>query len=423
MILHLPPHFDLVVGDTFELFYRGILSSVEPSAYDLEFTWAGGKNYGNAYRKKLVFTPTEADVGTHTLGVTLIDNSGEPIERGEVEVRIHPRPKAPKEERVVLCVGASTTASGAWVSELYRRLTAEGGTPEGDGLANIRFIGNAYKRGVHFEGYGGWHFRAYSTDHRNPRFMYVHGSFSDKSEIGDQHSFYTDENDCEWKLEAITEERIKLIRVTYPGSDLPASGTLRHKSGGTNHGDIVYTSSELAEANPFWDTEGGRNDFVKYAKKHGVERIDEVLIYLGGNSTYMKEEPYKKEVRFFLDGLFEAFPQCRVILAGMAIPDRDGMGHNYGTTWRWSDKIGFIFSLAKWYADLAEEPAYRGRVEFMCLSGQFDTEHNFPHQDLPVSIRSPLTAPLGTNALHPTDVGYMQVADAFYRSIVPHFQD
>lgn len=53
---------------------------------------------------------------------------------------------------------------------------------------------------------------------------------------------------------------------------------LRHERGGTNNGDIIFTSCEYAEANSFFDSESGRNDFHAYAKRMGVDKIDEVSI-------------------------------------------------------------------------------------------------------------------------------------------------
>ena len=422
MILQLPKHFNLVVGDTFELFYRGILYCVDPSFYDIEFTFDDGGNYGNAYRKKFVYTPTESDVGTRALTVTLRDNVGAILEKQKVELRIFPKPVSPKEERVILCVGDSLTEPGVWVEEFKRRLTESGGTPAGDGLKNLRFIGNIERNGARFEGYGGWAFSSYSASYASPRFYYIYGDFSDKSERGDQHSFYKDENDVVWKIESIKPTRIKLIRVTWC-EPTPPVGVLRHESGGTNHGDIVFTSCDYAEANPFFDSETRRNDFHAYVKRMGVDKIDEVIILLGGNSTHMKEYEYKHTVRTFLDSLFAEFPDCRVLISGMIIPDRDGLGHNYGTSWKWFEKVGFLFSLGKWYEDIANENAYLGKIDTMCLSAQFDTEHNFPKTEMPVNCRSSLIEPIGTNALHCTSEGYLQMADAFYRAIVPHFQD
>ncbi len=421
-ILNLPHAFDLVVGDTFEMFYRGILKCVNPSVYDLEFTWQSGAQSGAAYRRKFVFTPTEEDIGTRALLVTLRDNTGAILEQKMVDMRVWNKPQSPKEERVVLCMGASTTGPGVWPSELNRRLTGEGGTPEGHGLKNIRLIGSVDRRGVRFEGYGGWHFKAYSTAHTDARFIYIYGDFSDKDEIGDQHSFYSDDIGGTWKLESIQPDRIKLIRTAWGGTIPPAPGVLHHESGGTNHADIVYNEATRAEANPFWDVKFERNNFRAYAEKMGVDHIDEVLIYLGGNSSNTTEYVYKQQVRTFLDGLFAEFPNCKVTLAGMNVPGRDGMGHNYGITWKWHEKVNFVFNLAKWYMDIAEESAYRGRVEFMSLSAQFDTDNMLPTQSLPVNTRSTKTEIVNTNALHPTEEGYFQIADAFYRRMVSHLQ-
>ncbi len=149
-ILNLPHAFDLVVGDTFELFYRGVLNCIDPSVFDLEFAWQSGAQSGASYRRKFVFTPTEEDVGTRTLLVTLRDNIGAIVEQKTVDMRVWKKPQSPKEECVVLCVGDSLTGPGIWTGELYRRLTGEGGTPDGDGLKNIRFIGNVDRGGARF---------------------------------------------------------------------------------------------------------------------------------------------------------------------------------------------------------------------------------------------------------------------------------
>ena len=88
-ILNLPHAYDLVVGETFELFYRGILNCVEPSVYDLEFDWLTGPQSGASYRRKFVFTPTEEDVGSRELRITLRDNVGACLEEKTVTKQKH----------------------------------------------------------------------------------------------------------------------------------------------------------------------------------------------------------------------------------------------------------------------------------------------------------------------------------------------
>ena len=57
-------------------------------------------------------------------------------------------------------------------------------------------------------------------------------------------------------------------------------------------------------------------------------------------------------------------------------------------------------------------------MEFINLTGQFDSEYAYPHIEKPVNVRSKTTERLDTNASHPTEEGYLQMADAVYRNLV-----
>ena len=50
--LYLPEYYDLVVGDTFELFYRGLVNAATIDAYDFEPFFADGKNRGQSFARK-----------------------------------------------------------------------------------------------------------------------------------------------------------------------------------------------------------------------------------------------------------------------------------------------------------------------------------------------------------------------------------
>ena len=45
-------------------------------------------------------------------------------------------------------------------------------------------------------------------------------------------------------------------------------------------------------------------------------------------------------------------------------------------------------------------------------------ENSYPEEEKPVNARSTKTEKIGTNGLHPTDEGYMQIAGAVYRNMV-----
>ena len=64
-LLQLPEQYDLVVGDTFELFYKGISLCLDSDAFAYELTFSDNKSRGNNYTQKYIWTPTESDIGVH----------------------------------------------------------------------------------------------------------------------------------------------------------------------------------------------------------------------------------------------------------------------------------------------------------------------------------------------------------------------
>ena len=334
--LQLPEYYDLVVGDTFELFYKGIINCVDYSQYEFDLSLSGwDKSAINAYSRKAVLKPTEAHVGTHKLTVVVRDNGGYEVDRGTVQLRVHPVPTSPAEETVVLCMGDSLTSGGVWPAELYRRMTAADGTPTGWGLENIKFIGTKVNKGANYEGVGGWTYNSY-----------------------------------------------------------------------------------MGKKSPFRNPETGETDFTWYAARQGVDSIDHAIILLGWNNTGNSEDTYKASARKLLDKLFAAFPDCQVTLMGLQVPSQDGFGHNYGASWPYYSKLQFVWKHQAWNRELCEEDAYAGKMSFVSIAGQFDTEYNMPSAAMAVNTRNTTTEIVGTNGVHPATSGYYQIADAAARHMV-----
>ena len=420
-LLHLPEHYDLVVGDTFELFYKGITYCVTSDVYDYVLRYDDKKNRGKAFARKYVFTPTEEDIGTHTLYIAVYDNTGEVIERGSVEIRVVDKPKSQVEERTILLIGDSLTGPGIWPAELGRRLLSTGGTPEGDGLMGVRFIGSKERDGIPYEGYGGWDYVSYTTDYKRGCFMILSGDFRDKKEETDRHSMWRDEAGALWKLEWITATEMKVI-ATHAATKLPdTKGRLTHVSGGMNTADIVFTDARHAHANPFFNVEKGENDFHAYVERFGAKRIDEVVILLGWNH-HSPPDDFLTLVRPLLDSILGAFPDCHIGLVGLQIPSRDGFAVHYGIAWPWFSKLDKVFSYEDAYRSLTAEPPYAGRVSVISLAGQYDTVNNSVTVEMPLNNRNPKTEPIQCDGVHCAATGYLQIADAVYRYLATRLQ-
>lgn len=407
--LNLPEAYPLVVGDTFELFYRGVILANDPYHYHIKVSCPKGA----AYRRKYVFTPTAADVGEHILAFQLSDDYGNVLEQRDVKLAVNPTASSPAKKTHILCMGASVTAGGQWPSECLRRLCGNGGTPAGLALHNIAFVGTCQGQpGVCFEGYGGWQWESYNS--KSPRttcFRYIYGDHG-KTDL-DQHSVYTD-GFSQWKLETIEAHRIKIVTDKCNG-DLPESGILRYVSGGNDHKDISYTKVADAAGNPFWNLDKDRVDFTAYAEKLGVPQIDICVILLGWNNWKHDKDHIQEQVRIFIGNLRRDQPDCKIVLVAPNPPSsQDGFGMNYGANWNYYEKLKFAFSVDSWYQELCKE--YEN-VYAISLAGQFDSEYSYPTITRQVNSRSRITETVQSNGVHPSAEGYDQIADAVFRQL------
>ena len=238
-----------VIGDTQQLFVRGIVFANNPYNWYNKFTC----NQGKVYSRYLQITPT-LENGVVPSGLTikhrLIDNYNNKSVEKTSDYVIAARPTtSPANNINVLCVGASTTAGGQWPGELKRRLTGTlgSGTPAADGLTNITFVGR--KNGtsdsnVKVEATGGWSWSRFITPRDAIRF-YVTGF--DSADRGAVYK-YKDSNDA-WVEVIVAEVNVTgdtgniLFKFNTSNHNAPASasGTMV-KVSGSGDGTITYTS-------------------------------------------------------------------------------------------------------------------------------------------------------------------------------------
>ena len=154
-LLYLAKNYDLVEGDTFELFYRGVIRSMNPYKYYIYVTSPKGRPYPRYY----TYTPAVGDEGDYPLSITLYDDFGNEIETASTTLHVH-KPVAPKKKVNILCFGDSITYNGVWPYEGFRRFTKDDGDPQGLGFKDtLNFVGTMKKEEVGYEGYGGWQWR------------------------------------------------------------------------------------------------------------------------------------------------------------------------------------------------------------------------------------------------------------------------
>ena len=416
--ISLPDTIHAVVGDTLQLFYRGIVKAVNPYNYDILISCSKGKQYPRYYE----FTPTSEDVGSIPFKITIKDNNRNIITQKSCIINVVNVASSPASVKKIACFGDSLTIDGIWVAEAYRRLTQNGGSPVANGLSNIDFVGAKENNGARYFGEGGWTWNSYTTKGINAYRFQVNNVSS--LSVGSQ---YTNNGNTFTIMEINITDGSGNILCSVPSlTPAPsASGTLI-KSRGTGDDNITFTSYSQDSANPLWDSNANKMTFIPYANKYADGNLDIVYTLLSWNGQIPGKEDFSdviSKIKIFADTLHSEFPNAKLKIMGIQVPSvNGGMGANYGATGiSYSDGYGMVVTALnqnKAYQDFANQDNYKSFVEFVNISSQFDSEYNMPQAEVNVNTRSTIKEKRGTNGVHPSNEGYMQIADVVYRNMM-----
>ncbi len=424
----LPKKYDLVVGDTFQLFYRGVIEAPNPYVYSIVSICDKGRNFPRYFE----YAPTEP--GQHKLTIKVYDAQRNLL--GEAETMLNVVvPKEPEKTTNILCIGDSLTGGG-WCYEAYRRISQEGGEPAGLGFKNaVKFVGSCRNEkkypGIAVEGYGGWHWDMYLRS--LPGTLQI--ECPNTRGVEDQHSLWKDVNGAIWQLETLQVDYLRFNRYQDHDAPCPEHGPLIHYANAHDTSPIEFTNSSTMRGSPFLNPETGKVDFIDYCKRNDIDKIDAVYILLGTNGLMSLEAvtnnrtDYAKIVaekgKKLVDYIKEAFPDVKVKIMGLILGSLNGgCGSNYGAQLPLTDTYEIDYykrELELAYQAWCQEDKYKDFCEFINLSGQFDSEYNYPCKEKPVNTRSSVTERMDTNWAHPTPSGYLQIGDAVYRNIVASF--
>lgn len=429
--IYLAKKYTLVVGDRFELFYRGVIKLFNPYQYYILVK----APLGNPYPRYFTCTPTINDIGIHELTIQLIDNDNNIVDEAHTTLEVV-SPQKPSRKLNILCFGDSLTVNGVWPKEGYRRVCLGGGSPNGLGYGDIlNFMGTCMTteddHKIGYEGYGGWTWKSYvSNDHIGLSSSVWIYAKHDKDE-SDQHSVW-ECNGHLWILETIEKDRLKFKRGPNNISMVSNLGTkFTHVSNAVHQDMIVIEKSEFEKVNPFWSVSKNDIDFKEYIEKNHFETPDLIYILLTWNGLYI---PYNHDfshhlepARKLLRNIHNSFPKAKITLLGIQICSvNGGIASNYGAHGPYSDTFGTISSAFNYNAQLEAmcyEDEFASFVSYVDTKAQFDSEYNMPSTPVKVNARCEKTEQIGTNGVHPNMDGYLQIGDAFYRKLILDIKD
>ena len=194
---------------------------------------------------------------------------------------------------------------------------------------------------------------------------------------------------------------------------------------------LFFFETAYANGNPFWNPLTSKTDFRYYCKINGFSKIDYLITLLSWNGAasdggYGKINSIKRHTDYakeFFRIFHKDYPDAKIKMLGLNIPSiNGGTGENYGANHSYSDwynLVLFVMGLNLSYQELANEDEFKTYVEFINISAQVDSEKNMASQEKNVNTRNNNKEMIGINGVHPDMPGYMQIADAVFRALVP----
>lgn len=412
--MYLPEKVYAVVGDTLQIFFDSCIINSQPHIVYNVFIES---SKGNIYPRYFEYKPNNSDVGEVPIQLQIQSSDGSVLCEKSATLITMAKATSPSSAVNIVCMGDSYTQDGEWVTECARRLIGSGGSPLGDNLSNVYFMGSRGDADIHWDGNAGWAWIGYVRDHYkywiistlNVAVSPTKGTYY---KDGAGNLFYVNSFDA-------ASSKLTVYNIGENKQNPQPTGTLT-KMSGTGDNLITYTGWNRKHTNPFWNYTTGELDLVGYANQYCNGHIDCLVCLMGWNDDDVT--PWKRDfsetISFateFIEALHADFPQAKVLLgcpyvasplgAVSATKKRDWLGMNYS-----------LVNLCEKYKQLANSTQFAGYVEYFDARAQFDSLYGTRYENKPVNVRSDVTEIVSID-IHPNNSGYMQIADSAYRHL------
>lgn len=410
-MIFLPKQYYLVVGDRFELFYRGVIKSHNPYQYYIKAECEKGFTYNRYF----TFTPTKEDIGSYPISISIYDDNGNVIE-SKTSVLIVNDIIKPHKPLNILCIGDSETVNGVWPYTGFKRF-------EEKYPGYLNFVGIMKKEEIGYEGYGGWQWKTFFEYQDESRTSHLFTKVKTTVDVKYLNKEF-ENNGLLWILENINGDTLKFKRGLNNTSKVNPEIKSEFKE--VNGNEVIKIDSyEYCDANPFWNSKTNKIDFGKYIQDNNFQEPDLIFTFLTGNGLYKAYDTEFNHHRIyadkFLSELHSTFPKAMFGIMGVEMPcPNGGVTACYGASGYYHDWYGYQVSVLN-YDEWLEEFVTTKFKDIACyndVKSQFDSEYNYPYELVKVNNRCEMTERIGTNGLHPSIDGYKQIGDSFYRFLV-----
>lgn len=421
--INLPDKIYAIVGDTLQLFYRGMIKAVNPYIYDIVVNCSVGKAFPR------YFQLDAGSAGSYNFELKVKDNNGNILGNKSCKIEIKEAVKAPTNNLNILIIGDSLTNARIYPKEAYRRLCKTGGVPTGLGYNNINFVGrkkvDIENTTIGVEGNSGWSWSSYLTKGRKA----ITFTINQPSIMPTVESVYKDTNNKQYTMWwDYSNTSVKML-VNDMTSTPPSSGTLT-KVSGTGDDIITYSSIEESSGNPFWNDNTEQLDIRGYVNKWCNGNLDVVYCLLTWNGQTANRTDFSSFIEYartLFNHIKDQYPNIKIKMLGVQLPDLRYGQKVLGAPREnsYTDCYGLsvtALNMNNAYQNFCNEEGIKDYVEFVNVSSQVDSEYNMPFTEVPVNTRnSKYSDKVGTNDVHPNEDGYNQIADVVFRNFVANF--
>lgn len=421
-----------IVGDTMQIFKDSIVDSFGNN-YICKFECVKGRQYPRYWE----YAPTASDVGETTLKIALVNVNGDVLDEKTVSLITK---QATNTKKNVLNIGDSTMANGEIPIELSRRLKGTNGvasTPSPLSLSNINVVGRLKNtdNSVGWEGTGGWTYSTYiSSGSKAVRFSVNNASaitVGDLIRIDATNTYgYYQFQVAEVNVSNGTGNIRTIFHTTAYTDDFTSKVSTSGAIKNTN-GSVIgqYSSFSVESYQPFWNSETDSFDITSYVRTYCGGSVDFVFILLGINSLYGMSpwddtSNIMTQCKTLLRNIHAQLPSAKVLLStNHLVSQNGGLGANYDCRTSFgqfdvSTINHLLFEMNKKYYALENDSEFSGYVNVVNAHAQFDAENAFPFVEKNANTRATKKESVGTNGVHPTNIGYWQIADAEFRALL-----
>ncbi|MDM1070900.1 SGNH/GDSL hydrolase family protein [Empedobacter brevis] len=218
-------------------------------------------------------------------------------------------------------------------------------------------------------------------------------------------------------------------------SNLHFIGTLgdqavKHEGrGGWSFNNYLTVQNKSGSTNAFWNPNTNAFDLNYYLMQNSFSQISTtgdnltILCQLGWNDVFARTQAQiEADVKAFLSLVKTSKSGIKIKLISMQLPPTDIYKAYTGTREQsYISTMQKVMSIARLYERISLDNNYSAWVEHISYMPTFFPENSYPSQEIQVNKRSVLTQKVYTDDVHPTAIGYAQMADILFYNILYNY--